>query len=265
MEILKSSKEYNILIDQKIDIGTNVGWYENMAQFEDEIMKEIINPIDNYETVRYIHSPYNGITENVNDKQCDIWYKFYFLNDSDTYVNGLDYNLIGITPNENSKMLKQSTKSFFRLEFFKTPNNEPPNRINRKLAFGKNLNLSSGEKFFYNTLRKEISIPVFMGNNYKNKENMYLFWFQDNTVLSDSSLSGNTLWMTAKFFNAKDGTILDFVNTDVDTEIVEQRDLYYKVQLDNTDYSFQILNYGSNSSERVGKSHQNPIKFFQKR
>lgn len=261
MKILKKKNEYNFIIDQQVDFGSNLGWFENMSQFEGEIMKELINPIENYETVRFIHSPYSGITNN----ECDIWYKFYFLNDNNTYVNGLNYDLVGITPTENSKMLKESTKSFFRLEFFKTPNDELPTKINRKLVFGKNLLLSSGEKFFYNQLRKEIHIPVFTGSNYKNKENMYIFWFQDDSILKNTSLSGNTLYMSAKFFNAKDGSVIDFVNEDLTGEINESNDLYYKIILNTNNYSYEVLQFNGDNLNRVGKTHQTPIKFFQKR
>ena len=264
MEILKKTGDYNLIINQENDFLINLGWEDNMKHFEKEILNEILNPIDNYETVRYLHSPYNGLTENINDKQSDIWYKFYFIDANNTYNNGLDYNLVDITPSENSKMLKQSTESFFRLEFYKTPNNILPNRINRKLVFAKNLSLPIGEKFFYTTLRKLIHIPVFMGNNYKNKENMYLFWFQDDTVLNDTTLSGNTFYMTAKFYNAKNGTTLDFTNSSfgVNHQINEETDMYYKVVIDKTDYSYQIYHMDNN---RRGNGYGNAIKFYEKR
>jgi hypothetical protein len=270
MEILRKPGDYNVILNQENDFQTNLGWEEGMDIFEDEVLSTIINPIDNYETVRYIHKPYdidiNGTTVN----QCDIWYKFYFIDSNNTYTNGLDYNLVGIAPKDNANMIKTSTESYFRLEFFKTPNNEPPTRINRKSVFSKNLQLPIGEKFYYNTLRQNIHIPVFMGSNYRNKENMYLFWFQDNTVLSDSTLSGDTFFMTAKFLNANDGSIIDFTTTGLtaNQQIVEQRDMYYKIVIDKTDYSYKVYNYtGGTTTENnlVGRGMNNSIKFFEKR
>ncbi len=133
------------------------------------------------------------------------------------------------------------------------------------MVFGKNILLSSGEKFLYTPLKKEIHIPVFNGSNYKNKENMYIFWFQDDSILNNTSLSGNTLYMTAKFFNAKDGNVIDFVNDDLSGEINENNDLYYRIELNKTNYSYEVSQFSGNNSLRVGKSHQNPIKFYQKR
>jgi hypothetical protein len=138
------------------------------------------------------------------------------------------------------------------------------------LVFSKNLSLPLGEKFYYNTLRQNISIPVFMGSNYRNKENMYLFWFQDDTVLSDSILSGNTFFMTAKFFNALDGSILDFTTSGltVDQQIVEERDMYYKIDIDKTNYSYKVYQYSGGTTTEdnlVGKGMNNAIKFYEKR
>jgi hypothetical protein len=262
MEILRKDEDLSIVINKEQDFQTNLGWQENMVQFEDEVLSSIINPIENYETVRYIHSPYTcsgGVT------QTDIWFYFYFIDNYNSYNNGLDYNLVGITSEENAKMLKQSTESFFRLEFFKTPNDEVPTRINRKLVFAKNLSLPLGEKFFYTPLRDYVHLPVFKGSNVENKENMYLFWFQDDSVLSETTLTGNTFWVTAKFFNAKDGNIIDFVNSNFSSthEINESDDMYYKVVIDKSDYSYQVSGFTGTVGNRTG-TRCNPIVFYEK-
>ena len=270
MKILRKSGDYNIILNKENDFQTNLGWEEGMNIFEDEVLSTIINPIDNYETVRYIHEPYSGLTLNTGDTQCDIWYKFYFIDSGDTYNNGLDYSLVGIAPKDNAMMTKVSSESYFRLEFFKTPNNEPPTRINRKLVFSRNLSIPLGEKFYYNTLRQNIHIPVFTGSNYKNKENMYLFWFQDDSVLSDSTLSGDTFFMSAKFLNATDGSILDFTTTGLTNtqQVVEERDMYYKVVIDKTKYTYKVYRYDggpTTEDDLVGKSLDNTIVFYEKR
>ena len=311
MEILRKNTDLNLVLNQEVDFQMNLGWQENMQQFEDEVLSDIINPIENYETVRFIH---NSLKVN-----SDIWFYFYFLDNGD-YRKGLDYSLIGITPQENAKMLKQSTESFFRLEFFKTPiknwnsdktyeitelvtyngntyasllnlnknNNpltssgkwvldslysqvyEPPTRQNRKLIFTKNLSLPLGEKYFYTTLNENIHLPVFHGSNYTNKENMYLFWFQDESVLTETNLSGtttgNTFFMTSKFFNAKDGSVLDFTNDCYSggKNLIEQKDMYYQVDIDKRNHSYKVYFYdGVVKCEQVGDSSR-PIQFFER-
>ena len=197
MEILKNSNNLKVVINTEQNFRTDLGWQDNLAEFEKEVLEDIINPSKNYETVRYIHKPYvsSGIT------QTDIWFQFYFV-DGSNYV--LDYNPVGITTRENELMLKQSTESFFRLELYKTPGVvsqtgttlicEPPTRQNRRLVNSKNLSLPLGEKYFYTTTNSGyyIHVPVFTGSNYRNKENMYLFWFDDESTLTDTNLSGTT-------------------------------------------------------------------------
>ena len=273
MKILRKDTDLNILLNTETDFQTNLGWEENLKEFETEILNDIINPIENYETVRYIHKPYTGITSNTGDTQTDIWFYFHFLSGG-TYVQ--DYTPQGISSQENENMLKQATESFFRLEFFKTPGTvsgnvltcEPPTRQNRKLIFAKNLSLPLGEKIFYNPLNGYVHLPVFQGSNYKNKENMYFFWFQDESVLTETNLSGsttgNTFFMTAKFYNAKDGTILDFTNDCFSTghTITEQNDMYYQVNIDKRDYSYQVFSFNGTTGSQRGKTNT-PIKFYE--
>ena len=270
MKILRQNTDLNLVLNHELDFQMNLGWQENMEQFEDEVLNDIINPIDNYETVRYIHKP-DGINES------DIWFYFYFSNNG-SYSKGLDYSLVGIEPKENAKMLRQSTESFFRLEFYKTPNllnvngnvtgYTAPTRQNRKLIFTKNLTLPLGEKYFYTPLQENIHVPVFHGSNYTNKENMYLFWFQDESVLDETNLSGtttgNTFFMTAKFFNAKDGIITDFYNDVYATsrEIKENEDMYFQVDIDKRDYSYKIYKFNGTKGAQVGTT-SSPLKFYE--
>ena len=280
MEILRKNVDLNIILNQETDFQTNAGWQENLVAFEDEILSTILNPIENYETIRYIHKPYSGMTTNVDDKQTDIWFYFYFATSGNTPNYVQDYSAQGITILENEKMMKQSSESFFRLEFFKTPGildvsgntigYQPPTRQNRKLVFAKNLSLPLGEKYYYTPLNGYVHLPVFKGSNYENKENMYFFWFQDESVLKETNLSGsttgNTFFMTAKFFNAKDGSIQDFTNDCHGTgyTINEQNDMYYQVDIDKTDYSYKVYYFnGVVKCDQVGFIKK-PINFFEK-
>lgn len=218
----------NLLIQQQQEFRTDAGWDESFQSYEDEVQSDIINPIENYETSRYIHKPY---TSSNNIVQTDIWFYFYFLNEG-SYV--LDYTPQGL--DQTTKLLADVKNSFFRLEFYKTPNNEAPDRSNRKLVFAKNLSLPVGEVSFINSINTKMYVPVFMGSNYKNKENMYLFWFEDDSVLEESVLTGTTFYMTAKFYNAADGTRLQFANKEISdsSTLVEEEDLYFRVQMNRT-------------------------------
>ena len=254
MNILFNNTDNNLIFTPNTDFKTNAGWEENFQSFEKETLRSIINPTENYETIRYIHEPYNLTIDSITTFTSDIWFYFYFLDASNTYAKGLDYNLIGITPQQNAQMLKQSVKSFFRLEFYTTPNRET-----QKLVMAKDLSLPLGQKVYYTTLRHNISIPVFNGNNYRNSENMYLFWFPDETVYT-----GTTFYMTARFFNAEDGTISRFMNNTHKTLVKDSDDLYYKVVFNKTGHSYLVYEYDSVSKATIRKGkYDAPINFYE--
>jgi hypothetical protein len=357
MEILKNNTNLNLVINTEQNFRTDLGWEENFSDFEKEVLEDIVNPAKNYETVRYIHRPYlNSSLDKLTNPletgktQCDLWFSFYFISGS-TYVQDYSADNVQITTRENELMLRQSTESFFRLEFYKTPGTvsngvltcEPPTRQNRKFVNSKNLSLPLGEKFFYEPENSGyyIHIPIFTGSNYRNKENMYLFWFDDESVLDDNNLTGtktldryiftknitgntsflfvnelneitqilltnnnplplsgatgqtfnipgvsysvekksdgspyyhgmNTFFMTAKFFNGKTGDILDFTNSGFTTghTVVEQSDMYYQVDFDNYERTYQIYKYsGGTKGDRVGFSTTgltSTVEFYEK-
>ena len=251
-----------LILDQQQEFRTDSGWDESFQTYEDEVLKDIINPIENYETCRYIHKPYtssNGI------EQTDIWFYFYFV-ENGGYI--LDYTPQGL--DQTTKLLADVKNSFFRLEFYKTPNNEPPNRSNRRLVFAKNLSLPVGERCFIDGLNGELYVPVFMGSNYKNKENMYLFWFEDDSVLEETLLTGTTFFMTAKFYNAADGSRIQFANKEIlnGADVVEEDDLYFEVQMDRSNapsYHYDITDYDSSGTVRGNRRGESsdPIKFYE--
>jgi hypothetical protein len=262
MKTLIITQDNNLVLNTNDKFQTNLGWDENFIEYENQALDRVVNDIENYETLRYIHEPYLGI--NSTYSQTDIWFYFYFIS-GNTYVQ--NYEATGLSNSENSSMLKQSTYSFFRLEFYKTNNNEKPDRTNRKLVFAKNLSLPSGEKFYYtgDNFNDYIYVPVFVGNNYRNKENMYIFWFQDTTPYDTTSLTGNTFWMTAKYYNAKDGNVLDFTNKCLSPiDIVnESDDFYYQVDINMNNYTYQTFEYDGTKGQRAG-TKTNPIKFYEK-
>ena len=95
---------------------------------------------------------------------------------------------------------------------------------------------------------------------------MYFFWFEDDSPFEGTSITGNTFYMTAKFYNAKDGTVIDFVNQTLSpsTPIVEESHIYYKVIIDRTDYSYQVFDFYGSQGARIGETGS-PIRFYERR
>ena len=84
-------------------------------------------------------------------------------------------------------------------------------------------------------------------------------------MFTDTTLTGNTFWMTSKFYNSIDGSIIDFTNSGLTTtqEVIEYRDMYYKVIIDRSDYSYEVYRYDGTQGSLVGQTN-NPILFFER-
>ena len=261
MELRKSNNDQKLILNQESNFMVDLGWSESFQSFEDEVLSSIINPIENYETVRFIHKPY--ISNITLIQQTDIWFYFYF-SDGDTHSNGLNYGRGNLYQTES--LTADVKNSFFRLEFYKTKNDELPNRSNRKFVFAKNLSVPLGQKTYLTDINDFVYLPVFTGSNYKNKENMYLFWFYDDTVLEETEYMSDIFYVTARFYNANDGSRLNFANQSKNSEdINEETDLYYKMIIERSptsgDPSFNYSMFDLNTNQRVG-TLLNPINFY---
>ena len=261
MELRKSNNDQKLILNQESNFMVDLGWSESFQSFEDEVLSSIINPIENYETVRFIHKPY--ISNITLIQQTDIWFYFYF-SDGDTHSNGLNYGRGNLYQTES--LTADVKNSFFRLEFYKTKNDELPNRSNRKFVFAKNLSVPLGQKTYLTDTNDFVYLPVFTGSNYKNKENMYLFWFYDDTVLEETEYMSDIFYVTARFYNANDGSRLNFANQSKNSEdINEETDLYYKMIIERSptsgDPSFNYSMFDLNTNQRVG-TQLNPINFY---
>lgn len=258
MKILNNKKEKGLIINLSENQQIDLGWQDNLEVLIEEKLDEVVNPITNFETKRIVHTPYNFEKEGINLMICDIWYEFFFYDTNGNYVQ--EYSPIGLTITENIKQLREVNKSFFKLEFFKTRNNEKPNRSNRLLVFSKMLSIPLGERYFYSNMNDTIYRPTFTGNNVRNKENMYLYWFEDEGSVLENDYLGDDFWVTAKFFNSDNGDIYDFTNKiKTANDVEESDDLYYKLKLVDGKYII-------NNMEGLRRGlPDNPIKFYQKK
>jgi hypothetical protein len=251
MKLLQNNKSNNFVLNINNNNNFNANKNNNIELYEKETLPEVINIPINYEMVRYFHEKYNDIPIN------DIIYYFYFYNDASTHAyGGLDYTMAGITERQNTKMLKENSSSFFKLDFYYTNDNNYPNYINKKFLFSKILTIPLGEKVFSNKINDYISVPIFCGSSIYNTENMFLYWFYDNPLIST-----DIVFFTASFFNGNDGSITKFINKPkaYNDFVVENEDYYFKMILDLSNKTYIVLN---NENERLG-TLDNPIRFYQ--
>jgi hypothetical protein len=252
MEIINNKKEINLIISHDFNSKLDLGWEDNFKEYENDVIKKVINPLENYEMHLFNFNPY---LLNSSYLINDLHIKFFFL--KTTYQN--NFNNIGFLNKDIYSNSDYFNKSFFRIEYYKTENNALPTKINRRLVSTKIINLTDGELYLDNTIKEMIHLPYYITSTSKNKSINNFYWFQDNTVLNNSNLDYENFWITAKFFNAKDGLIYDFTNKITQNEIDETNDIYFKMVL-NDNYTYSILNFNDNL---IGTKQQ-PLIFYQK-
>ena len=79
----------------------------------------------------------------------DIWFYFYFLNSDYPPTYELDYQHIGLTIEENSKLLLEDTVSFFNLEFYIVPKVELPTAPIENWFLQNNCPIALSERIYY--------------------------------------------------------------------------------------------------------------------
>lgn len=236
MEILKNVNQIPINISSTNDI--TLDWQNGINEYiKNELINDIINPIVNLETIRYINKPYslNNLTI------CDVRFDFYFKNNNHYF---LDYTKNGFTIEDIRKITPQSNNSFFKLEFY----NETG--VNKKLLFSKILTVPSSRRVLLKDIVDDIFIPIFIGNNIKNTENIYFHYFREHDY--------SKIYMKAKFYNAKEGSIIEFVNKKNVTNFNEVNDSFFEVILDNENFYYEIMN----NDNRVGILNK-AVKFYE--
>ena len=243
--------------------GTN----DTIEIFENEILKKIINPIDDFETVRYSHQTWNDSIDNI--EKTSINYEFYFYSAStnssvtaETNSNNwvVDYRANGLTTRNIYFDDKVFSNSFFKLDFYDTKNT-----TNQQIYLTIIIPSRNGETLRTNFGYKTINIlkPKFLLDFVGNKEGYYLYWLK-----STEFIEINRLYMTAKYFDAQSGQFIKMM-TRSQGELVNkfnfnQEDyFYYVVDLDLNNYTYNINDESIGGVlNRVGTT-TTPIKWYE--
>lgn len=243
------------------------GVNDSIDIFEQNILNKIINPIDDFETTRYSHLPWEN---QINNKlETSISYEFYFY--SSTTVNSItgettatnwvtDYRANDITTRDVLFQNNVFKKSFFKLDFYDSKNSRSQ-QIYLTIIIPTRQSKTMSTIFGVSTV--EIKKPVFALDFVGDKEGYFVYWLKDTEFVNL-----DTLYMTAKYYDAKTGLFkrmmtypqgllsnkFNFNNEDY---------FYYELNLDYNTYKYQMrLTNPLVTNQRVGTS-QNPIKWYE--
>ena len=256
------NKQVNIPVELKWDyLGLDLA----IEEYEKNIITEVIGVGRDFEISRFAHAPATGTTNNT-----EINYEFYFysggsLNDINNWR--VNYLSEGFTPQEVYYYENNFSNSFFKLDFYDTPDEKK--QVNYLTVI---LPTQQGLKMDAQMQRTLVSIkkPEFILDYVGDKEGFFLYWLKKRTFLDI-----NTFYMSAKFYNAKTGQFTRMMtgggsNTLDDTNgpqalmntnkyaFDSTQYFYYTVKLDYPTQTYQVLNtYG----QRLGTNL--PIKWYE--
>ena len=218
-----------------------IGQDDSIDIWEKDAIKEAIGVAKDFDILRFSHKPYGT------DEQTKINYKFYFYNTSSTVWEN-NYESAGFTIEENYYISNSFEKSFFKLDFYDTSDT-----TTQSIQFTVILPIQTGEEnlvsispYLPDVL---IERPEFILDYVKNREGFFWYWMRDKKFLNL-----DTFYMSAKFFDAKEGVFVRLMNTVQSalpnpTLFDASKYFYYRVFLDYTDYTYQIFDINDN---RIG-------------
>jgi hypothetical protein len=257
-----TDKQINIPVELKWDyLGLDMA----IQEYEKEVITEVIGVGRDFEISRFAHAPATGTTNST-----EINYEFYFYSGgSMNNINNWRVNYLseGFTPQEVYYYENNFSNSFFKLDFYDTPDEKKQTNYLTVI-----LPTQQGLKMDAQMQRTLVSIkkPEFVLDYVGDKEGFFLYWLKKRTFLDI-----DTFYMSAKFYNAKTGqfttmmtgrgtTPFDLTNgpqallDDNKYAFDNTQYMYYTVKIDYPTQTYQVFNtYG----QRLGTNL--PIKWYE--
>lgn len=253
-------------LDKYVNIPVNMKWdfsgrEDSINEYESQILKEVIGSEQDFEILRFSHKTSNNDLTEIN-------YEFNFYdyslpisantvnngNWSSTYVN------LGFSIPEIYYFVNSFTKSFFKLDFYDTPDEKT-----QKNYFTIVIPVQQG---LFQTAQLsnllppiDIRIPTFKLDFLGDKEGFFIYWLRKRDYIDI-----NKFYMSAKFFDGKTGVFIRMTNTP-QTSMTPSKFtfnsndyFYYFVQLDYNNIVYEVSK--TSNGQRVGDV-TNPIKWYQ--
>lgn len=239
-------------------------------EYESQVVTEVVGVGRDFEVSRFAHAPATGTTDNT-----EVNYEFYFysggsLDDISSW--NINYMSEGFTPQELYYYNNNFSNSFFKLDFYDTPDEKrQTNYLTVIIPTQQGLKMDT----LMNRTVVSVKKPKFILDYVGDKEGFFLYWLKKRTFLDI-----DTFYMTAKFYNAKTGQFTKMMtgtnepNSPLDSTYGPQAYVnpgttdkytfdnllyfYYTVKLDYTKQTYQVFN---TFGQRLGTNI--PIKWYE--
>jgi len=241
-----------------------------IRDWEEEVIKEVLNPINDFETTKFANKEYNVN----NTLKTEINYEFKFFNYLTPILSGTtsdwgsDYENASFTNSEIYYFANSFKKSFFKLDFYDTNQTE-----NQTILLSIIIPTQQGLKEPgtigppLNQTPVEVKKPKFvLDYTGADKEGFYVYWLKDKNYLNT-----NEFYVSAKFFNAKKGQFIRMINKPQSNIVglgkfnVDKTELfYYKYILNYDTYEYEVYTFNDSIGNimRVGSS-TDPIMWYE--
>ena len=275
----------NIPLEVDFDLE---GRSQAVEDFENQILRQIINPVTDFEMTKFAHSGWtvnfqivlppfipggSGIILNVTIIPTTIDYEFFFF-DYTTNVDIAstsnwddDYENAGFTDNEIYYFANSFKGSFFKLDFYDKKDSQTQQlflTVILPTQQGLKENGSIGSP--NNPISVMVNKPKFKLDYIgANKDGFFVYFLKDKSIFNLDAF-----YVSCKFFNAKNGQFVRMLTTPQSTFVgpgvfnVNKDDtFYYKYILDYNSFKYAVYKESPNGSlSRVG-TNISPIKWYE--
>ena len=238
--------------------------------FENEIIQQAINPIDNFETIRYSHAPWAPQVIDVGSKT-STHYDFYFYSaTTDSSITATttntawvsDYRANGFTSRQIYYNEDVFSKSYFKLDFYDSKKSTTQRNLST-IIIPTQQGLTTSAIIGQNTV--SIRKPEYQLNFIGDKEGYFVYWLKSPEFLNPEV---STLYMSAKFYDANIGGFKRMMNTPQGTlsdkfNFSQEINFYYTLKLNYDDYTYEVFSENElGGLIKVGTDY-NPIKWYE--
>jgi hypothetical protein len=275
MDVNKIQIRKNGFLNQELVIPIELTWDylgldQSIDEYEADIIKKVTGEYGDFEVTRFAHAPI-AVSDPYSDNAfevTDIQYEFNFysggtLDDSANWRN--NYMSEGFTTDEIYYYTNNFSNSFFKLDFY---DNVDEKRQTNYLT----IIIPTQQGLTMDTIMQrtpvKIKRPYFVLDYVGDKEGFFIYWLKKRNFLNIK-----TFFMTAKFYDAKNGYFTKMMNVPQssisgDKFVFDSTQyFYYRVELDYEKHNYQVFNMNptqtlySNLGGRAGATI--PIKWYE--
>jgi len=275
MDVNKIQITQDGLINKELVIPIQLTWDylgldQSIDEYEANIIKEVTGTYGDFEVTRFAHAPIS-VSDPYSDNAfefTDIQYEFNFfsggsLSASTSWRN--NYISEGFTPQEIYYYTNNFTNSFFKLDLYDNVDEKrQTNYITIIIPTQQGLTMDA----IMQRTPVKIKKPYFVLDYVGDKEGFFIYWLKKRDFLNV-----RTFFMTAKFYDAKNGYFTKMMNVPQSSIVGDKftfdssQYFYYRLELDYEKQNYQVFNMNptqtlySNLGGRAGATI--PIKWYE--